>query len=139
MNLNLTSCRGTCVTSYFKTLILHAELIAQRCQEFRIAQTCHMCFTIAPLHPGMTTLSYAVCIRQFSQTCRTDWAKVSTDEDGTNLPADTTESALHDALTSMHSGDSRQSSSPSVQDSRHSATDAEQGWLCHACRCSVAL
>lgn len=34
---------------------------------------------------------------------RTDWAKVSTDsDDSVDLPADATESALHNALTDMH-------------------------------------
>ena len=34
---------------------------------------------------------------------RTDWAKVSTDsDDSADLPADATESALHNALTDMH-------------------------------------
>ena len=34
---------------------------------------------------------------------RTDWAKVSSDdEDSVDLPADATESALHNALTDMH-------------------------------------
>ena len=59
---------------------------------------------------------------------RTDWAKVSTDEDSVDLPSDTTESVLHNALTDMHrSGNNRQASSPSAQDSGYSPSDAEQG------------
>ena len=58
---------------------------------------------------------------------RTDWAKVSTDEDSMDMPADTTESVLHDALTSMHrSGANSQPSSGSGQDSC-SPSDAGQG------------
>ncbi len=44
-------------------------------------------------------------VHNFNQVClyRTDWAKVSTDsDDSVDLPADATESALHNALTDMH-------------------------------------
>lgn len=50
--------------------------------------------------------------------CRTDWAKVSTEsEDSSDLPADATESALHNALTDMHrSGANVQTSSAGAGD-----------------------
>ena len=74
----------------------------------------------AAITPAITTL---VCQH------RTDWAKVSTDEDSMDLPADTTESVLHGALTSMRrSAANSQPSGGSGQDS-YSPSDAEKGQL----------
>ncbi len=60
---------------------------------------------------------------------RTDWAKVSTDsDDSVDLPADATESALHNALTDLHkSGANVPRSSPPDNDESDAETDAIQG------------
>ena len=61
--------------------------------------------------------------------CRTDWAKVSSDsEDSSDLPADATESALHNALTDMHrSGANVQTSIAGANDDFDADTSAMQG------------
>ena len=61
--------------------------------------------------------------------CRTDWAKVPGDsEDSSDLPADATESALHNALTDMHrTGANVQTSSAGAGDDFDADTSAMQG------------
>ena len=60
---------------------------------------------------------------------RTDWAKVSTDsDDSVDLPADATESALHNALTDMHrTGANTGSNSASVDNGSKPEDNSSQG------------
>lgn len=60
---------------------------------------------------------------------RTDWAKVSTDsDDSVDLPADATESALHNALTDMHRrGDNVGSNSATANNGSKPEDSSSQG------------
>ncbi|DBA86837.1 hypothetical protein WJX79_009019 [Trebouxia sp. C0005] len=66
---------------------------------------------------------------EFVFQSRTDWAKVSTDsDDSVDLPADATESALHNALTDMHRrGDNVGSNSATANNGSKPEDSSSQG------------